>query len=65
MAGVDIVIVQERMGHDIDMTNRYSHPTPDHEKQAVANLNIGSVDTYLDTKGGYEGDKNVVSLVND
>ncbi len=50
MAGVDIVTVQELMGHkDISMTKRYSHPTPEHKKQAVNKLNIGVVDTYLDT----------------
>jgi len=36
MAGVDIRTVQELMGHkDIKMTMRYSHPTPEHEKNAV------------------------------
>lgn len=41
MAGVDIVTVKELMGHkDISMTMRYSHPTPEHKKQAVERLNI-------------------------
>ena len=36
MAGVDIKTIQELMGHkDIKMTMRYSHPTPEHKKQAV------------------------------
>ena len=36
MAGVDIRTIQELMGHkDIKMTMRYSHPTPEHEKNAV------------------------------
>jgi integrase len=51
MAGVDISTVQELMGHkDINMTKRYSHPTPQHKKQAVERLNFDVVDTYLDTK---------------
>ncbi len=51
MAGVDIVTVQELMGHkDIRMTKRYSHPTPEHKKQAVEKLNTGAIDTYLDTR---------------
>jgi hypothetical protein len=36
MAGVDIRTIQELMGHkDIKMTMRYSHPTPENEKNAV------------------------------
>jgi integrase len=51
MAGVDIVTVQELMGHkDISMTKRYSHPTPQHKKQAIERLNLSAMDTYLDTK---------------
>ncbi len=54
MAGVDIVTVKELLGHkdikDIRMTMRYSHPTPEHKKQAVEKLNFAAVDTYLDTK---------------
>jgi len=51
MAGVDIVTVQELMGHkSIIMTKRYSHPTPDHKKRAVESLNLSTVDTYLDTR---------------
>ncbi|HEX3034437.1 MAG TPA: tyrosine-type recombinase/integrase [Thermodesulfobacteriota bacterium] len=66
MAGVDIVTVQELLGHkNINMTKRYSHPTPMHKKQAVSMLNIGSMDTHLDTREGYEEGKNVVSLLND
>jgi len=39
------------MAHkDISMTKRYSHPTPDHKKHAVESLNLGTMDTYLDTK---------------
>jgi integrase len=50
MAGVDIVTVKELLGHkDITMTMRYSHPTPEHKKQAVNKLNISGMDTYLDT----------------
>ncbi len=51
MAGVDIVTVQELMGHkDIAMTKRYSHPAPDHKKQAIESLNLNAMDTYFDTK---------------
>ncbi len=51
MSGVDIVTVKELMGHkDIKMTMRYSHPTPEHKKQAVEKLNTGTIDTYLDTR---------------
>ncbi|HEX3035839.1 MAG TPA: tyrosine-type recombinase/integrase [Thermodesulfobacteriota bacterium] len=65
MAGVDLVTVQELLGHkDIKMTKRYSHPTPMHKKQAVSMLNIGRVDTYLDTKHNYEGSKSAVSSLN-
>lgn len=47
MAGVDIVTVQELLGHKtIAMTKRYSHPTPEHKKKAVELI---SIDTSLDT----------------
>jgi len=47
MAGVDIVTVQELLGHKtISMTIRYSHPTPEHKKKAVE---LVSIDTSLDT----------------
>jgi integrase len=50
MEGVDIVTVQELLGHkDITMTKRYSHPTPQHKKQAVSKLTVGNMDTYMDT----------------
>lgn len=50
MKGVDITTVSELLGHkSIVMTKRYSHPTPDHKKQAVNRLNADSMDTYLDT----------------
>jgi len=36
MAGVDLRTIQELMGRkDIKMTMRYSHPTPEHKKNAV------------------------------
>lgn len=48
MSGVDLATVQELLGHkSILMTKRYSHPTPEHKKQAVEKLDI--IDTYLDT----------------
>ena len=41
---VDIVTVKELMGHkDINMTMRYSHPTPEHKKQAVNRLNFNNL----------------------
>jgi integrase len=47
MAGVDIVTVQELLGHKtIAMTKRYAHPTPEHKRRAV---NLVSIDTYTDT----------------
>jgi len=62
MAGVDIVTVQELMGHkSIIMTRRYSHPTPEHKKQAVERLNLGSMDTYLDTSCNKQEKKVVVT----
>jgi integrase len=51
MKGADLVTVQELMGHkNVTMTKRYSHPTPEHKKQAVERLDFEYVDTYLDTK---------------
>ncbi len=62
MAGVDIVTVQELMGHkDITMTKRYSHPTPEHKKQAVEKLNSDSMDTYLDTSYSNKDSQAVVT----
>jgi len=47
MAGVDIVTVQELLGHKtIAMTKRYSHPTPEHKKRAVE---LADIDTSSDT----------------
>ena len=51
MQGVDIVTVAELMGHkDLSMTKRYSHPSPQHKKQAINKLKLETMDTYLDTK---------------
>ncbi len=51
MNGVDIVTVAELMGHkDLSMTKRYSHPSPQHKKQAINKLKLETMDTYLDTK---------------
>ena len=47
MAGVDIVTLKELLGHKtIQMTMRYSHPSPEHKKRAV---NLVGIDTYTDT----------------
>ncbi len=65
MAGVDIVTVKEPMGHkDIKMTMRYSHPTPEHKKQAVERLNSVAMDTYLDPSTPNEDNHTVVTIRN-
>lgn len=65
MAGVDIVTVQELMGHkDITMTKRCSHPTPEHKKQAVERLISGTMDTYLDTKYNLERNQAIATTLN-
>jgi len=65
MKGVDIVTVQELMGYkSINMTKRYSHPTPEPKKQAVERLNSGTMDTYLDTSYTNKGSKEVVTIRN-
>jgi len=47
-SGGDIVTAKEILGHkSIIMTQRYSHPSPEHKKKAV---NMISIDTSLDTK---------------
>jgi len=61
MPGIDLVTVAELMSHkDISMTKRYSHPTQDHKKRAVESLNLGTVDTYLDTKEGSSTSERIV-----
>ena len=65
MNGVDLVTVQELMGHkSLSMTKRYSHPTPDHKKQAVESLNLQSMDTYMDTKPKSTNSESNVSTLN-
>ncbi len=65
MNGVDLVTVQELMGHkSLSMTKRYSHPTPDHKKHAVESLNAGTMDTYLDTKPNNPKSESNVSTLN-
>lgn len=42
MAGVDIVTVQELLGHkSITMTKKYSHPSREHKKRAAEKINSG------------------------
>ena len=49
MAGVDIITVQQLLGHKtLRMTMRYSHPTPEHKKAAVKILD--GVTTILTTR---------------
>lgn len=44
MKGVDISTIQELLGRkSIVMTKRYSHPTPEHKKEAVEKLNITQI----------------------
>ena len=65
MNGVDLVTVQELMGHkSLSMTKRYSHPTPDHKKHAVESLNSETIDTYLDTKPNNTKSESNVSTLN-
>ena len=46
MNGVDIDTVAELMGHkDLSMTKRYSHPSPQHKKQAINKLNFRTIPT--------------------
>jgi len=41
MNGIDLVTVQELLGHkSIVMTKRYSHPTPEHKKRAIGLINF-------------------------
>jgi site-specific recombinase XerD len=39
MAGVDLMTLRELMGHSsITTTQRYCHPTPEHQREAVEKL---------------------------
>jgi integrase len=61
MAGVDIRTIQELMGHkDIKMTMRYSHPTPEHKKNAVKMLD--GVTTFFTTVDKNPDSHKVVSI---
>jgi len=63
MAGVDIRTIQELMGHkDIKMTMRYSHPTPEHKKNAVKMLD--QVTTFFTTVGKTQEEAKVVNIRN-
>jgi len=63
MAGVDVKTIQELMGHrDIKMTMRYSHPTPEHKRNAVELLN--QVTTILTTEGIDRENRKVVNIGN-
>ena len=63
MGGVDIRTIQELMGHkDIKMTMRYSHPTPEHKKNAVKVLD--GVTTFFTTMDRNPDSHKVVSIGN-
>jgi len=63
--GANIVAVSRILGHaDLRTTMRYSHPAPEHKKQAVERLNSGTMDTYLDTSYTNKGSKEVVTIRN-
>ena len=48
MAGTPIVTLKELMGHkSIEMTLRYSHPTPEHKLKAMENVNISALGGHL------------------
>ncbi|HEX9666404.1 MAG TPA: site-specific integrase [Thermodesulfobacteriota bacterium] len=50
MNGVDLVTVQELLGHrSIVMTKRYSHPTPEHKKRAIESVNFAPNKPYMNT----------------
>ena len=51
MNNVDIVTVQELLGHkSILMTKRYSHPTLEHKKRAVQLINSGVLEDTTESK---------------
>ncbi len=61
MAGVDIRTIQELTDHkDIKMTMRYSHPTPEHKKNAVKMLD--GVTTFFTTVDRKPDSHEVVSI---
>ncbi|MCX5835147.1 MAG: tyrosine-type recombinase/integrase [Deltaproteobacteria bacterium] len=63
MAGVDIKTIQELMGHkDIKMTMRYSHPTPEHKRNAVEILERSHTIFHTTPEKQIQG--NVVSIGN-
>jgi integrase len=53
MNGFDLVTVKELMGHSsIQMTMRYSHPTPEHKVQAIESLDAGFTGQEIVKKEG-------------
>jgi len=51
MAGTDLVTVKQLLGHKrIETTMRYSHPTPEHKRNAVESLNFETVASHLDSR---------------
>jgi integrase len=66
MKGYDIKTIAELMGHkDIKMTMRYSHPTPEHKRNAVESLcDQKSVTTIFTTQPNPDENRKVVSIGN-
>ena len=63
MAGADIKTIAELMGHrDLQMTMRYSHPTPEHKRKAVEML-VG-LTSNLTTEGVDREERKVVNIGN-
>jgi len=61
MKGTDIKTIAELMGHkDIKMTQRYSHPTPEHKRKAVEMLD--EVTTNFTTQANPGEDRKVVTI---
>jgi site-specific recombinase XerD len=55
MQGVDLVTVQQLLGHStVQMTMRYSHLSPDHKRAAITRL-----DTYMVTENTRRHDVSV------